>query len=131
MSARASMLLGALIALALVALVYKRRELAAIIRAQPLLALAATTLGVVALLLGRRSSSSSEAAPTPTPSRDLTPTPRVAPPPPPAKVDHAQDIPIDTVPDAEAPLTPAPDDDLGELVLRIEDRAARRTGTAR
>lgn len=122
---------GALALLCALALAYKRRELWQIVRAQPLLVSAAVTLAVVAVWLARVAGRR-QPPPLQTPDRDLIPTPDARPhaPPRPAEVDHAHDVPIDTVPDAAAPLVADPDADLGELVLRLDARARRRSDTA-
>jgi hypothetical protein len=119
---------GALLTLCVAALVYKRRELLTLVRAQRLIASAAITLAVAAVwlthLAGRRRL---PPPPIPVPDRDLTPTPDARPPRP-AEVDHAHDLPLDTPPDALAPLVADPDPDLGDLVLRLDARARQRSG---
>lgn len=121
---------GALALLCALALAYKRRELWSLVRAQPLIVSAAVTLAVAAVWLahvaGRRQPPPPPVGPVP--DRDLTPTPNARPPRP-AQVDHAHDLPIDTLPDPAAPLVVAPADDLGELVLRLDERARTRADT--
>lgn len=121
---------GALALLCALALAYKRRELWAIVRAQPLLVGAGVLLAVVAVWLARVAGR--RQPPPLVPDRDLTPTPDARPqqPPRPAEVDHASDVPLDVQPDPAAPLVADPDADLGDLVLRLDARARRRSDTA-
>ena len=121
---------GALLTLCVAALIYKRRELLTLVRAQRLIASAAVTLALAAVwlthLVGRRRLPPPP-APIHVPDRDLTPTPDARPPRP-AEVDHAHDLPLDTPPDALAPLVVGPDPVLGDLVLRLDARARQRSG---
>ena len=121
---------GALLTLCVAALVYKRRELLTLVRAQRLIASAAVTLALAAVwlthLVGRRRL---PPPPVPIPDRDLVPTPDARPPRP-AEADHARDLPLDTPLDDDAPLVVDPDPDLGDLVLRLDARARQRSGPA-
>jgi hypothetical protein len=123
---------GALALLCALALAYKRRELWQIVRGQPIIVGALVTLAAIAVWLARVAGRR-QPPPLQTPDRDLTPTPDARPtpaPPRPAEVDHARDVPLDTVPDPAAPLVADPDPDLGQLVLRLDRRAGERTDTA-
>lgn len=122
---------GALALLCAAILAYKRRELWQIVRAQPLLVSAAVTLAVVAVWLARVAGRRQPPL-VPVPDRDLMLTPDARPhaPPRPAEVDHASDVPLDTVPDPAAPLVADPDADLGQLVLRLDTRARKRSDAA-
>ena len=120
---------GALLTLCVAALVYKRRELLTLVRAQRLIASAAITLAVAAVWLTHLAGRRRQSPPVPIPDRDLVPTPDARPPRP-AEVDHAHDLPLDTPPDALAPLVADPDPDLGDLVLRLDARARQRSGPA-
>jgi hypothetical protein len=122
---------GALALLCALALAYKRRELWAIVRTQPLIVGALVTLAAIAVWLARVAGR--RQPPTPqTPDRDLTPTPdaRRTPPPRPAEVDHARELGPNVQPDPAAPLVADPDPDLGDLVLRLDRRARSRADTA-
>lgn len=119
---------GAVCALALAALIWQRRALLDLARRQPLALSAA--LGAVAALawIAGRAARRLPAAPPPpaappAPDRDQLPTPPARPIP--HEVYHAHDIPIDTVPDARAPIIP-PGDDPRNVVRRLEQRARRR-----
>lgn len=120
---------GALLTLCVAALIFKRRELLALVRAQRLIASAAITLAVAAVWLTHLAGRHRQPPPVPIPDRDLVPTPDARPPRP-AEVDHAHDLPLDTPPDALAPLVADPDPDLGDLVLRLDARARQRSGPA-
>jgi hypothetical protein len=117
---------GALLTLCVAALIFKRRELLALVRAQRLIASAAITLAVAAVWLTHLAGRHRQPPPVPIPDRDLVPTPDARPPRP-AEVDHARDLPLDTPLDALAPLVVDPDPDLGDLVLRLDARARQRS----
>lgn len=121
---------GALLTLCVAALIFKRRELLTLVRAQRLIASAAVTLALAALWLTHLAGRRRLPPPVPVPDRDLTPTPDARPPRP-AEVDHAHDLPLDTPPDAAAALAVPPDPDLGELVLRLDARARQRSGSSK
>jgi hypothetical protein len=119
---------GALVCLCVVVLITRRTQIVSAARRSPLVAGALVTLAAAGLwlahLAGRR-----RLPLTPSPDRDLTPTPRVPPvlpAPRPAEVDHAAHLPPDVQPDPAAPLAVEPANDLGDLILRLDERAGRR-----
>lgn len=125
---------GAVCALALAALIWQRRALLDLARRSPLALSAALGAAAALAWIAGRAARLPPAAqlpptspPVPVPDRDALPTPPARPIP--HEVDHAHDLPIDTVPDARAPIIP-PGDDPHDVVRRLEQRARRRRSSS-